>query len=309
MWEDLRLTGDDTWIAEAIHISLVAVTDGSYMNKLYPHMNSCAFILECPKDHGRLTCAFPEQSMVAGAYRGELLGLLAIHLIILIVQKIALDLTGSALIYSDCLGALNQVGKLPHDRIPSNSKHSDILKVIMTTCNKLTFSLAYTHVPAHQDDTTSFEKLPRPSQLNCACDFAAKRSILQLSPLDLPRQECLPLETVSIWAGKEKITLDNADRLRFYAQKQIAREEFHRAKVLDRRQFDKVDWEVVHRTLTNVPRMFQTFACKQVFNIAGTNYWQALFNKINNTNSPLCPSSFQTTETTHQVLHCETPAE
>ena len=82
MWVDLRLTGEDTWIAAAISDnSLVAVTDGSYMNKIYPHMNSCAFILECSKGRGRITGAFSEQAMAACAYRGELLGLLAIHLI------------------------------------------------------------------------------------------------------------------------------------------------------------------------------------------------------------------------------------
>ena len=88
MWADLRLTGDDTWIGEAIRDnSLVAVTDGSFMNKLYPHMNSCSFIIECSKGRGRLTGAFPEKSMAACAYRGELLGLLAIHLILLSTHK------------------------------------------------------------------------------------------------------------------------------------------------------------------------------------------------------------------------------
>ena len=119
---------------------LVAVIDGSYMSKLYPHINSCAFIMECSKGPGRLKGAFPEQLMAACAYRGELLGLLTIHLILLSMQTIMPDLTGSTLIHSDCLGALEQVKKLPHDRIPSNSKHSNILKVIMINCNNLTFS-------------------------------------------------------------------------------------------------------------------------------------------------------------------------
>jgi hypothetical protein len=50
--------------------------------------------------------------------------------------------------------------------------------------------------------------------------------------------------------------------------------------------------------------MFQIFICKQVFDIAGTNYWLALFDKSNNT-SPLCPSCFQATETAGHILHCE----
>jgi hypothetical protein len=66
MWADLRLTGDDTWIAAAIrNKTLVAVTDSSYMNKLYPNINSCAFIMECSRGCGRLTGAFPEQIMAA----------------------------------------------------------------------------------------------------------------------------------------------------------------------------------------------------------------------------------------------------
>jgi hypothetical protein len=82
--EDMRLSGDDGWLEVAIRDNtLVAVTDGSYMRSLYPHMNSCAFILECTQCRGRLTGAFSEQTIVACSYRGELLGLMAIHLILL----------------------------------------------------------------------------------------------------------------------------------------------------------------------------------------------------------------------------------
>mmetsp|Transcript_35773 Transcript_35773/g.73112 ORF Transcript_35773/g.73112 Transcript_35773/m.73112 type:complete len:103 (-) Transcript_35773:1065-1373(-) len=62
------------------------------------------------------------------AYRGELLGLLAIHLILLAVNKLSPSLSGSTQIYSDCLGALHNVEHLPPHRIPSSCRHSDILK-------------------------------------------------------------------------------------------------------------------------------------------------------------------------------------
>jgi len=241
--------------------------------------------------------------MAACAYRGELLGLLAIHLILLSTHKTCPNLTGSVHIYSDCLGALNQVKNLPPDRIPTNCKHSDILKIIMINCNSLEFSRIYSHVAAHQDDNTSFDKLSRPSQLNCACDFAAKRVLLQLSHLNLPKEECLPLEAVSVWAGHEKITSDTVHRLRFHSHKKIAKNKFQEAKILAYSQFDKVDWEMVHNALTKVPRMFQIFICKQVFNIAGTNYWQAMFDKSKKI-SPLCPCCMQVTENAEHILHC-----
>jgi hypothetical protein len=110
MWEDMRLTGDDNWLEDAIRDnSLVAVTDGSYMQDEFPTMNSCAFILECTKGQGRLTGSFSEQTIAACSYRGELIGLLAIHLLLLSISKVLPDLPGSVHIYSDCLGALNKV--------------------------------------------------------------------------------------------------------------------------------------------------------------------------------------------------------
>jgi len=140
MWEGLKLSGkegDDTgaWLSTAIkNNTLVAVTDGSYMKELYPNMNSCAFIFECSAGGGRLTGAFSKQTMVACSYRGELLGLLAIHLILLSVNKVNPNLLGSVHIYFDCLGALDKVKNLPPHRIPSKCRHLDVLKNIKIHC-------------------------------------------------------------------------------------------------------------------------------------------------------------------------------
>jgi hypothetical protein len=50
LWKYLQWTGRGNWIVREIKDNtLIAVTDGSYMNKMYPSMNSCAFILECTK--------------------------------------------------------------------------------------------------------------------------------------------------------------------------------------------------------------------------------------------------------------------
>jgi hypothetical protein len=117
MWEGLKLSGegdDETgaWLSEAIEDNtLEAVTDGSYMKDLYPNMNSCAFIFECSRGRGRISGAFLEQTMAACSYQGKLLGLLAIHLILLSVNKVNPNLTGSVHIYSNCLGALKKSSK------------------------------------------------------------------------------------------------------------------------------------------------------------------------------------------------------
>jgi hypothetical protein len=205
MWEDMQLTGVDGWLEEAIRDnSLVAVTDGSYMQDKYPNMNSCAFILECTKGRGRLTGSFSEQTTAACSYHGELIGLLAIHLILLSVSRVAPELTGSVHIYLDCLGALDKVKNLPPHRIPSKCRHSDVLKNIMVHCSDLSFTRLFSHVSAHQDDRTKFEDLTRLAQLNCAVDFGAKRALLELDALDLPHQQPFPLEAISVCLQAEK---------------------------------------------------------------------------------------------------------
>ena len=108
-----------------------------------------------------MTGAFPEQTMSACSYRGGLLGLLAIHLILLSVNKVNPNLLGSVHIYSDCLGALDKVKNLPPHRIPSKCRHSDVLKNIIIHCSDMTFDRLFSYVPAHQDDREDFDNLSR----------------------------------------------------------------------------------------------------------------------------------------------------
>ena len=116
------------------------------------------------------TCTTP----AACSYQGELLGLLAIHLILLSISKINPTLTGSVHIFPDCLGALNRVKNLPPHQIPSKSRHSRVLTMIMIHCSSMSFDCLFLHISAHQDNRKEFESLLRVAQLNCACDFGVK---------------------------------------------------------------------------------------------------------------------------------------
>ncbi len=121
LWENISLSGGTEWIHQSIHDrSSLAVTDGSYIGELHPQLCSAAFVLECRKGRGRVTGSFSESLAMANAYRGELLGLMAIHLLLLSVNKIHPNLEGSVEIISDCLGALNRISCLPLYRIPSS---------------------------------------------------------------------------------------------------------------------------------------------------------------------------------------------
>ena len=188
MWKSLRIVGSDEWIKDAIEGgTLVDVTDGSYIKERYQHLCSAAFILECSKGSGRMFGSFPECSQGANAYRGELMGLMSIHLILLAANKVWTSLRGRAAIYSDFLRALGRVANLPPHRIPTKCRHSDRLKNILVNCTSLSFTLAYSHVKAHQDDHKDVTTLTSPEQLNVHCDGMAKNVIWGFSGEHLPK--------------------------------------------------------------------------------------------------------------------------
>jgi hypothetical protein len=202
IWENLQWIGEDWWIVSSIEDgSCMAVTDGSYMRDLYPQIHSAALVIKCTKGRGRLWCSFTEDSEAACSYRGELMGLMAIHLIFLAVNEVTPGLKGEVHIFSDCLGALEKVKNLPPTRIPMNLAHSDILKNILVNCSRLSFDRIYSHVCAHQDNREDYGELSQPSQLNLIMDYNAKQAILGLGPSDTPCQQAFPLEPVCVYAG------------------------------------------------------------------------------------------------------------
>ncbi len=250
--------------------SLVAVTDGSYIKQLYPNICSAAFILESRKGRGRIVGSFKEATAVANAYRGELLGLMAIHLLLVSINRMHASLSGSVKVVSDCLGALRCMVDLPPYRIPSRCRHLDILKNILVNCRDLTFNVHYSHVRAHQDDNTLFNKLSRNSQLNCICDHLPKQCISDGEFKPRGSRLLFPLEPIGITVGGEKLSSKTGDLLWFHAHRQLARTFFHQRGILTWEAFNKVDWESLHKTLHAVPRLFQVWASKHVLRIAGT---------------------------------------
>ena len=228
MWDNIQWVGDDDWLVILISEgTCIAVTDGSYMQNLYLSIHFAAVVLECTRGRGRMWCFFTEASWVACSYRGELIGLLAIHLILLAINEVNPRLTGSVHIFSDWLGALDKVKNLPPSRVPSSLAHLDVLKNILVNCSNITFEQLYSHVQAHQDDKVDYCNLPLPSQLNVNLDFNAKQALLNLHPLTMPGQQAFPLEPVCAFVGTEKLTADMGDWVRFLAHRKIARGKFH----------------------------------------------------------------------------------
>ena len=137
--------------------------------------------------------------------------------------------------------------------------------------------------------------------MNCACDAGAKNEIWEVDPEELPTQQAFPLEPVCVFVGKEKMTSGTGPAIRFWCHRILAKAFFLKSKLLMPDQFEQVDWPMVHTTLHKVPRMFQIWACKQVMDIAGTNFNQS---KYQDEKDPTCPSCDECIETCPHVIHC-----
>ena len=94
------------------------------------------------------------------------------------------------------------------------------------------FSINYSHVKVHQDDTSSFDKLSRSLQLNCICDHLAKQRLSNGVHKSKGVSQLFLLEPIGIFVGGKKLSSETGPLLRFYTNHQLARGLFHWKKIL-----------------------------------------------------------------------------
>ncbi len=236
-------------------------------------------------------------------FQGELLRLMAIHLLLLAVSTVSPGLAGYVKICSDCIGALGCIAELPPCRIPTQYRYSGILKMILVNCGGLSFHWKYIHVEAHQDDSMRWGDLSRDAQLNAVCNAGAKAMLHSQDIMDLPQQEVFPLEPLCMFVKGTKMTSDMGAHIRYAAGQQVARTFFNKTSRMFTDAFDKVDWPQVHWMLNNeVPRLFQVWACKQVMNLAATN--KNLHRQHRDGRSNKCPCCAIHVEMAEHVILC-----
>ena len=103
-----------------------------------------------------------------------------------------------------------------------------------------------------------------------------------------------------------KGTSEVAGDIHFWVHCCLARESLctptkHASIILTTTQFDEIAWDFVAAALKEVPQMFQLWASKQVWDIAGTNFLQSKWDK---TVSSCCPSCRRWKETSEHILLC-----
>jgi hypothetical protein len=142
------------------------------------------------------TGSFVENTPDEESYRGELLGLMAIHLILRAINEVTPGMRGPVHTLLDCLRALCKVENLPPYWIPTQCNHSDILKNIMASCRDLPFTQIFSHVKAHQDDSKKYGDLTPEARLNCQMDYLAKSAIYAAPNTESDQTKCIYLGTI-----------------------------------------------------------------------------------------------------------------
>ena len=70
---------------------------------------------------------------------------------------------------------------------------------------------------------------------------------------ELPRQEIFHLEPIAVFVGREKMTSDTSDEIRFWVHRMLAKETFFTLGLMSAHSFQEVAWRQVYDTLHNVP--------------------------------------------------------
>ena len=176
MWEDLMMTGDPSWLKESMERgTLLCCTDGSYDPMRGKQLSEAGWIIFCRESGQYVSGAFVEKSNSAGSYRGEMLGMLAIHLFLLAVEKYC-TAPGDNHIFCDNKGAIYTFQR-KSKRLPAGAKNADVQCVLRRVKSRMKGSPLWHHMKAHQDDKARRDQLSLPAQLNCYFDDRAKQAI------------------------------------------------------------------------------------------------------------------------------------
>ena len=200
------------------------MTDGSYDRNRAPNISGAGWVICCLSTKKIFRASFFEVSPDASSYRGELLGLLALHVFIsAIVAFYELDEV-HAKVCCDNIAALRQSSRR-RSRVKTGSSQADILRVLRTIKSNHKLQLTYEHVDSHQDRKKLWWQLTLEEQLNCVCDYLAKSAVSRSMMNSLPArgQQLLPMETAAVFVDGVKLTTDVAKEVRFCLGEQEAR--------------------------------------------------------------------------------------
>ena len=249
-----------------------------------------------------LRVSFFERSRSASSYRGELLGLVAIHLLLLAMCQFYEISVTRPKVCCDNIGALKQA-RNRRRRIKTGASQADILRVLRTVTSHHThLKPVYEHVSGHQDRYKPWWRLTLAEQLNCVCDGLAKaavfRSIQQLGSRKEPF--ILPLERAAVFVSGVKQTSDVSRSVRFCLGEVEARAFYTAPPDITERnsnkgglgwsqdRFNQVAWSALDAVLASKPDMYGVWLSKQSSGFCATGSQMARVHASRENRCPNC---------------------
>jgi len=304
MWENVHNEGQNlAWVVDAMtNGTAIWVTDGSYHRDAAPQVSGAGWLVYCTKRKRKLYGSFFERSPKAGSYRGELLGLLAIHTLIAALEQFYSLPATTNKVCCDNQGALYK-SKQRRRRIPVGASQADIKRAFRNVTNGLKATLVYEWVESHQDRYKLWWQLPIEQQLNCLCDDLAKAAVRSSISADRRRlQQQLPQESAAVFIAGMKQTSDVSKDVRYQLSLVDARR-FYTSPIGDRmpngrrrkgglgwsaQSFDAVDWAVLDAVLDKKGQMYREWLAKQCSGFCGTQHMVSLWDSARDGKCPDC---------------------
>ena len=300
MWSGLTMPDDPTWIAQALaNGTLICVTDGSYDRRKAKDLSGAGYVLYCTATRNKLRGSLVEHSEDASSYRGELLGMLAIHLLLHAVEQFYHSAGEGNAIYCDNKGAIYTFSK-QHKRVSAGSKNNDIQHVLRRIQAQMKSSHQHRHVKAHQDDYRRRDRLSLAAQLNCECDDLAKAAVIEAIFDDkhggIDERQTLPLESARVFIAGQKQTTDLARALRFHVGRARAKQFYADEDIMSEDEFEEVSWEDLGNTIQRKPKMYQLWLGKQGSGYCGTG---EMLQRRDKTADITCPNCGRVEDANH----------
>ena len=303
IWDYIEGRHDDmSWIATALYDgSAVMVTDGSYNRNLAPTVSGAGWVLVSTNSLRMVYGSFVEISEAASSYRGELLGLTAIHHLVSFVLEFYVVQKARGSIHCDNKGALHQAST-KRKRVRPRTKHADLIRNLRHIKASHSFEVVYMHVKAHLDDHFAWNELTVIQQLNVHCDHLAKQAVQDWISHPSTRHsidQLLPREQAAVFVVGGKQTSDTAAAIRFELGKIEARRFFTRPVRIKNntnmgglgwqgRRFDCIDWNTLDAVLASKPMTYRVWLAKQTIGVCGTRCNVARYQGLNDDRCPNC---------------------
>eukprot|EP00804_Cyclotella_cryptica_P024305 CCRYP_012568-RA/>CCRYP_012568-RA protein AED:0.40 eAED:0.39 QI:0/0/0/1/0/0/3/0/484 len=294
MWRDLETVRSEEKIFSAIRAGTALwVTDGSYDHQQSPNISGVGWFIYAAGGENYVQGSFHEENNTASLYSAELLGLTALHLVALTMEKFQAHSGKLGTLCCDNEKSLYRATYLRQRIPPGNIKQ------------QLTGTFSYEHIYGHADRDKTWAQLSLRERLNCACNLHAKQA--QVIGAVAPRSrthETLPMEISALHLDRQKITGDIASPLRYWFGYRDVQNFYTKELGWMQQQFNAVDWDSLARVIARKAKMYQLWLTKQVSKFSGTQLQLA---RIPGDADSSCPNCGMPEEQTSHLNKCRSP--